>query len=67
MLQSREVLTINTTISLDDLERLLDEACAAEWDAIIQSVSRDTNNKEIAVYFETTQDRKAFQNVYENL
>lgn len=58
---------IKTSASIHAIEGLLEKICTGDWDVSIESIASDLSKKEVAVFFETEEDKLAFKNAYRTL
>ncbi len=57
---------IKTSYSVEQIENLLENVCAGDWDVSIESIAPNMGKKEIAVYFEQAEDKEAFKQAFKN-
>lgn len=59
-------LKFKTSAPINVIEDWLEENCDGEWDVDIQAISTELQQKAVAVYFETEEDRDAFKAAYKS-
>ncbi|MCW8915538.1 MAG: hypothetical protein OQK24_06755 [Magnetovibrio sp.] len=60
-------LKFKTSAPIAKLEDWLENNCNGEWDLDIEAISTQLQQKSVAVYFETEEDRDAFKSAYKDI
>lgn len=60
-------LKFKTSAPIDKLEDWLEKNCEGEWDLDIEAISTQLQQKSVAIYFETEEDRDAFKTAYKDI
>ncbi|MBF0563211.1 MAG: hypothetical protein HQL37_14635 [Alphaproteobacteria bacterium] len=57
-------VNVNTSKSVEMLEKWLDKNCAGKWTLQIDDVSPDLKKKKVSIFFEVAVERDAFKKYY---
>ncbi|MFN3077007.1 MAG: hypothetical protein ABT940_09045 [Alphaproteobacteria bacterium] len=57
-------VTLNTSKTVESLEKWLEKNCHGKWDVQVEGLSDDLAKKKISVYFQIALDRDQFKKSY---